>query len=111
MVRDGVDMSVMWGKGLFVLVVGVNTIGAWVLLVVDIMGWVWMGMVVEIMQGTTWKGWLHSCGCQCTSCVRGGDMVGWMLSQIFVWQNRHRNGNTLVPVTTVAARCAAAPPE
>ena len=38
MVREVVDESVMWGKGLFVLVVGGDTVGAWVLLVIAIMG-------------------------------------------------------------------------
>ena len=34
MVLEGGDESVMWGKGLFVLVVGGNAVGAWALLVI-----------------------------------------------------------------------------
>ena len=39
-VRGGVDESVMGEKRQFMLVVGGNTVGAWVLLVIAIMGWV-----------------------------------------------------------------------
>ena len=45
MVQEGVNEIVIWGNGLFVLVVGGNTVGAWVLLVIVMMGWVGMEVV------------------------------------------------------------------
>ena len=46
MVREGDDDS---GKGLFVVVVGSDTVGAWVLFVMAILGWV--GVWMEIVGG------------------------------------------------------------
>ena len=38
MMWEGVDQSLMGGKGLFMLVVGGSAVGAWVLFVIAIMG-------------------------------------------------------------------------
>ena len=57
------------------LLVGGNTVGAWVLLVIAIMGWVGMEVVGREHAGTARMGWPHSGICQSTSCVRGGNTV------------------------------------
>ena len=55
------------------LVVGGNTVGGWVLLVVAIVGWA--GMKVVGREHAWHSGWLHSGICRSTSCVRGWNTV------------------------------------
>ena len=49
-------MRIRWGKGLFLLVVVGNAVGAWVLLVIAIMGWVWMVVVGRAHAGHSQEG-------------------------------------------------------
>ena len=50
---------------------GGNTVGAWVLLIIAILGWVgaWMEVVGREHVGHNQEGWPHSRRCQSTSCV------------------------------------------
>ena len=54
--QQGGLMRVFWGKKQFVFVVGGKAVGAWVLLVMCIMGWVGMGVVGREHAGHSQEG-------------------------------------------------------
>ena len=60
MVREGVDENVI-GEGPFVLLVGCSAVGAWVLLVMTIMGWVGMEVVGREHAGHSQDGLATQC--------------------------------------------------
>ena len=77
-------------KGMLVLLVCGNTVGAWVLLVIAMVSWEGVGMEVVGMdggsgvgmevvgrehKGTARKDCLHNGRCQSTPCAPGGDTV------------------------------------
>ena len=114
------DAGVCWwecdgGKGLFMLVVGGSAVGAQVLLVIAIFGWVGMEVVHGEHVGHSQEVFATQRDMSeyflCVMWEHCWHMMGRMLCQIFMWQSRHQRSNTLVLVTVAVDGRAAAPPE